>query len=245
MRVIYSLADPRTDAVRYVGKADSLKTRVQNHLCPSNLRKTKHCSKWLASLVRDGLKPIVAELESLSDTADWEASERRWIKHFKDLGCDLTNITDGGEGGTTYGRRGKSNSTLHNLKMWRARKGRPITYELTQELLKKRGVAIKAHWDGVRASGGKKRGGGKLGGKHSQESIKKMRVNHNPKSDLNLRGRTAGFRSHRRRFSDDQILEIRQRVAAGESQVTVATAFGTRQATISSIVRFETYQDVR
>jgi hypothetical protein len=49
----------------------------------------------------------------------------------------------------------------------------------------------------------------------------------------------------RAKLSDDQVREIRQRCADGESQQAVADSFGIDQTTVSLIVRFRTYKDVR
>jgi hypothetical protein len=38
-------------------------------------------------------------LEDLPGDVDWRVSERWWIAWMRELGCDLTNTTDGGEGG--------------------------------------------------------------------------------------------------------------------------------------------------
>lgn len=163
MRVIYSLKDPLTSEVRYVGKADNLKKRVQNHYCPSNLSEKKHCSRWLAKLVRSGMKPEVIVLENLQDEDDWEEAERWWIAKYRGEGASLTNITDGGEGGATYGRLGKKNSEEHKRKISEARKGVPQSPETyaklySPEVKKRRSEATKAHWKKERAEGRKKKG---------------------------------------------------------------------------------------
>lgn len=161
MRYIYGLRDPRTKKIRYIGKADNPKNRLQNHLCPSNLVRKKHTSQWLALLKRLGLKPILVILQELDNDEDWEAAERRWIKNFKDAGCDLTNITEGGEGGATYGRLGKPWTEEHRKRYTESRKGVPISADAkthSPENRKKRGEAIAQHWKEVRARGGKKKG---------------------------------------------------------------------------------------
>jgi hypothetical protein len=123
MLFIYILSDPRTNAVRYVGKAKNVKRRLSRHLSPGNLAKSHHTANWLRSLVEAGMKPVVRTAEELPDDGDWEARERFWIAHYRSLGCDLTNLTDGGEGGASYGRRGKTNTPEHRAKCSAARKG--------------------------------------------------------------------------------------------------------------------------
>ena len=51
---IYSLSDPRTGEIRYVGKTVNLKRRLYGHLYDDE--KT-HKSAWIKSLKRLGLKP--------------------------------------------------------------------------------------------------------------------------------------------------------------------------------------------
>jgi len=92
--VIYALVDPRTNAVRYVGKADNLTTRAIAHV---NDRANTRKARWIQSLVTAGLRPRVVTLQTVEDVA-WQAAERRWIALLRKAGCDLTNHTDGGEG---------------------------------------------------------------------------------------------------------------------------------------------------
>jgi hypothetical protein len=158
VRYIYALCDPRNNRIRYVGKADNVKKRVQNHMCPSNLkRKNRHVCQWLSSLVKLGVRPDVKILEILESDSDWEQIEKKWISHFRNIGLDLTNITDGGEGGATYGRLNKPWTDQHRINYRKSRKGMKVT-SLSPESLERRGVAIKKHWDEVRAAGGKKKG---------------------------------------------------------------------------------------
>lgn len=63
-----------------------------------------------------------------------------------------------------------------------------------------------------------------------------------PTSLTNLRGRSVGYTSEKRRFSDEQVACIRSRYAEGERQVVLASEFGVAQGIISSIVRRETYR---
>src|SRR5437660_1595370 len=94
MPSIYALCEPDTKAVRYVGKADSVKARLKNH---KNEKRTTRKCRWLASLHRRGLAPVVILLEEVADDS-WQTAERRWIAYFRERGCDLCNHTDGGEG---------------------------------------------------------------------------------------------------------------------------------------------------
>lgn len=95
---IYSLSDPRTGEVRYVGKAFDVTRRFYGHLCDkTNTPKTA----WIKSLKRQGLKPQIVVVQSFLNVLDevWQNAERFWIESFRSSGCKLTNLDSGGIGG--------------------------------------------------------------------------------------------------------------------------------------------------
>lgn len=101
---IYTLSDPETHAVRYVGKTShTLTKRLQSHKSEA-LRKRADGTwyaryyrvNWLRSIYLRGLIPVIQVVESGS--GDWQSAERRWIAHYRQSGADLINTTDGGEG---------------------------------------------------------------------------------------------------------------------------------------------------
>jgi len=96
---IYSLTDPRTKEIRYVGKAIDMDKRFYGHMLVH--RSNTHKSAWIKSLKRAGLKPEMDILETIhdSDDTDWQESERWWISYLRMIGCALTNQVDGGHGG--------------------------------------------------------------------------------------------------------------------------------------------------
>ena len=148
MIYIYGLADPRNGVIRYVGKTNNLQRRMWKHLSPSGKSKCRHCAAWLNTLKVDGIAPKVTTLEVLPDEADWSATEKKWIKHFRDAGHDLTNITDGGEGAATYGRLGKKNSPEHIRKCVEARTGVPVNH--TKEGDRNRAKAQRRYRDNTK-----------------------------------------------------------------------------------------------
>jgi hypothetical protein len=91
---IYALCDPRDGAIRYVGKTNNLARRLKNH---RNEKKEFHKSHWLKLLTSLQLNPIIRILEETCESC-WRDRERWWIKHCREIGCDLTNHTDGGDG---------------------------------------------------------------------------------------------------------------------------------------------------
>ena len=100
--VIYTLSDPRNGIVRYVGKANNPKRRLAMHLrkaVKGNEHNHRVC--WLLSLIRAGVQPTLAPIEE-GIGPGWQESEKKWIRAFRELGNDLVNATDGGEGTTGY-----------------------------------------------------------------------------------------------------------------------------------------------
>lgn len=95
---IYLLKDPRTAAVRYVGKTTNPKARLKTHI-----QQAKKCfsdcykDKWLRSLLALSLRPVMEVIEE-GHGEGWQAAEQKWIAHYKAL-AKLTNGTDGGDGG--------------------------------------------------------------------------------------------------------------------------------------------------
>jgi hypothetical protein len=95
MIYIYVLVDPRTDDIRYVGKTTDINKRLTSHLCDKS--KT-HRVFWIKQLLALGLRPLVEVVEVLDDSADWQSREKIWIRLIKNLGYNLTNGTEGGDG---------------------------------------------------------------------------------------------------------------------------------------------------
>ena len=98
---IYGLTDPRfDDVVRYIGKTRvNLHYRLRVHLNESTKGTRTHRNDWIRSVRSSGVTPSMVTI----DEGVWsveEANEREiyWIARFKDLGCDLTNGTLGGDG---------------------------------------------------------------------------------------------------------------------------------------------------
>lgn len=92
---IYALTDPRTSAVRYIGKSVRPHERLANHC---NERADTWRNRWIQKLLREGVKPGLVILEELPSSADWKAAERRWIAAAPEHGWHLTNSTSGGDG---------------------------------------------------------------------------------------------------------------------------------------------------
>src|SRR5271165_1208039 len=101
--LIYGLADPTTDEIRYVGKSCKGLERPAEHTNPGNLKRKSKKNSWIINLKRKGLKPKIIVLEECSSGDVLNEREIFWIKQYRDNGAKLTNGTDGGTGGNTGG----------------------------------------------------------------------------------------------------------------------------------------------
>jgi group I intron endonuclease len=117
---IYTISDPRTKEVVYVGKTKDFSERVRKHRTENNGTKK---SKWMKGLRIKGLEPVFEIIEECSDST-WEARERYWISFYRSLiGPNLLNQLEGGEGGPTM--LGKKLTTEQRLKITASKLGKP------------------------------------------------------------------------------------------------------------------------
>lgn len=112
---IYSLLDPITNEVMYVGRTKvRLSARMSSHY---------HCSRhnftprdiWIASLTKNGLKPIIKIIEDV-DSSIWREREKYWIKYYKEINPKLTNLAEGGEGALGVIRQEETIKTMSEIK---------------------------------------------------------------------------------------------------------------------------------
>lgn len=98
---VYSLNDPRTQEVRYVGVTlRTLHTRYAAHLSAARCGLKTHCAHWIRSLISQGLTPILSVIERGFGKSRTTA-EQQWIALYRST-SSLTNLTDGGEGVPGY-----------------------------------------------------------------------------------------------------------------------------------------------
>lgn len=99
--VVYTLSDPRTpDDVRYIGVTHMKpERRLAYHIRGATepfCRFRTHSSRWVESLLKQGLIPIMVAIDS-GHGEGWE-DEIRWIASYKENGFRLTNHSTGGHG---------------------------------------------------------------------------------------------------------------------------------------------------
>lgn len=90
---IYGLFDPRTEALRYIGKAVDSQKRLKSHARDS-VRRNTPVYLWMRELRSAGLLPVMKVLE-VSD--DWREAERRLIAVSRARGEILLNVAAGGD----------------------------------------------------------------------------------------------------------------------------------------------------
>ena len=93
---IYSLSNPISNEVRYIGKSTNIENRYKQHIGRCKKEVTHKCS-WIKNLQTENLKPKI-EIVDLVESGEWQFWEKYWISQFKSWGFDLVNSTDGGDG---------------------------------------------------------------------------------------------------------------------------------------------------
>lgn len=112
MTYIYALIDPDTQEVRYIGKSNNPENRLINHI--SMLDKNEYKAEWIISLKERSKEPIVMILEEVQ-VSSWKASEKKWIKYYRNLGSNLTNLTHGSENNKNTLRKNETNNKNYGI----------------------------------------------------------------------------------------------------------------------------------
>lgn len=98
---IYTLEDPTTGIVRYVGKTKlSLNERLQGHIdqAKEKGRRKNHRLAWITNILNSKLRPVIKELDTVLEN-EWQFWEVYWIAQIKSWGFNLVNGDSGGLGG--------------------------------------------------------------------------------------------------------------------------------------------------
>jgi len=122
---IYTLAEPDSSVVRYIGQTKNPKNRFYRHIydAKNDGRKNKRCS-WIKSLLNKNQRPIMEIIDEV-DIKEWIFWEQYWICQFKAWGFNLVNETIGGEGSYNH-----KHTALTKERMSLVKKGKlPKNYE--------------------------------------------------------------------------------------------------------------------
>ncbi len=91
---IYSLSDPKSGMIRYIGATTDPTRRYNEHL--NGIKQNRTLKKWVESLRRGRLYPKMSILEQVSER-EWEQKERQYIlEHRNKMGKFLLNKHYGG-----------------------------------------------------------------------------------------------------------------------------------------------------
>lgn len=132
---IYTLANPVTGEIRYVGKSMPGQNRDGGHCkCTGKT----YSANWVRSLKASGLRPKLEILEDVSES-EWEEAEIFWIQYLKFLGFRLTNATIGGRGchGISAEAREKISAANRGKKMSISARKKISDFMKTRDLGKK------------------------------------------------------------------------------------------------------------
>lgn len=131
---IYTLKDPISLKIRYVGKTSKPTKRIKRHMCNSSLAEswTKK-NKWLLNLKKSNLLPIIEIIDETD--GDINDLEIKWIKHYRDMGINLTNMTDGGDG-FSFPRGKFSNNHIRKMKMNHPFRKEIIQFDMNNNIIK-------------------------------------------------------------------------------------------------------------
>jgi hypothetical protein len=93
---IYTLSDPDTGEVRYLGKTFNPKSRMANHLCSAKKNPRSHVRCWIKSVLNRGDMPTIEVIDEC-DSYTGSELEKSYIRVYRAVGVRLTNCRDGGD----------------------------------------------------------------------------------------------------------------------------------------------------
>lgn len=112
-KIIYTLSDPNTGLVRYVGKTNNIKRRLNSHMSNYSLSTSTKKNNWIISLIKSEKLPIIEVLDEVPEN-DINFYEMFYISLLKSWGFNLLNGTDGGDGYDWTGRKHNKESNIKN-----------------------------------------------------------------------------------------------------------------------------------
>ena len=113
---IYTLRDPESGRIRYVGKTVATKTRLNRHIFDARKGTTDHRSQWIRSMLARNLRPLLV-VEDMIEEKFWPMTEAAYIIFFRELGFDLVNTSNGGDTGPDLTGRKLSARTCEKIRL--------------------------------------------------------------------------------------------------------------------------------
>jgi len=167
---IYTLSDPITNAVKYVGKTTNIKRRYQTYMKESRKKnKNSLVITWVKSLSKFGLKPKMEIIDEIY--GEWEWLEQYWISQFKTWGFKLKNMTEGGDYNPanlpevkdkiSKALKGVVKTKEHKLNISKSKLGNPVHNSVSKKKISEATIGENNPM---------------YGKKHSDESLSKMKL---------------------------------------------------------------------
>ena len=99
---VYGLIDPINKQLRYVGFTVNFEDRLNQHCQSSKLKNNNKKNNWIKSIKKSGLVPEIFSIEQYESEEKALQAEIELISYYRYIGCDLTNVTKGGDKGVSY-----------------------------------------------------------------------------------------------------------------------------------------------
>lgn len=95
MRYIYTLSDPDTLDIRYIGQTNNINRRFNDHISSSTNKKSHsyntHKSRWIRKILNSGNKPIITIIDKCNTLVESNILEKYYIEEYIKEGYKLTN----------------------------------------------------------------------------------------------------------------------------------------------------------
>ena len=161
--LVYGLYDPRTNELCYIGKSSIGLKRPRCHLHAPSKKLRNFCTRWLRKLYKLNLKPTIKVLKRAKSGKEAFDVERELIAKALSEGCELMNMTSGGEGSVGFKHTKESKKKMSAVAM-----GRKFSEE-TREKLRVSATGRRHSKEAI-----EKMRAANIGRKHTAETIKKM-----------------------------------------------------------------------
>lgn len=125
MYTVYALCDENGE-IRYVGQTtQSLNRRLSHHRSHAK-KMDRYKDRWIRQNP-DGI--YIIEVQRVGSQDNLDVAERYWIRFFREQGCPLTNLEDGGKRNRVPWNKGKPQSPEVRAKLSAAIRGRKRSSE--------------------------------------------------------------------------------------------------------------------
>ena len=211
---IYGLCDPVTQELRYVGKTNNIMLRYNNHI--SSIKSKTIKNSWIKSLLNKNTRPEIFILDEVPDS-EWIFWEQWYIQYFKTIGCRLTNDPRclGGENPPSHLGEHHSKEVIEKIR--KSNTGKKLS-EYTKSKISQSKIGAYGFWN------------------NKTRDIKtKNKISESKKNRPNL---------HRRKFTNEQICEIKRLIRNQNSLGYIATLFNSNKTTISNIKNKKIYREI-